>query len=386
MALADQESHLCDGAVLQPAGETGRMVIAVTAGAVVVAVVSAAQLYFNWVSQGYDASFPLIAASKLVEWFLWAVYVPVIVIVERRYGFRKRPFARSVLVHAVTGLALFIVANGVLTWFSMIVDPAPGTSSLGDAYMRRAGAKIVPAGTVYAAILAGYWLLHLREERHREGARNARLQADLSEARLLNFKMKMHPHFLFNALHTVAGLVRQGDRDAAVETIEELSELLRWALRDLDQQEVSLREELEFMERYFRIQQYRFGDRLATELVVEDEVRNALVPSLVLQPLAENAIRHGLDLDQGAGQVRLIARRVGDSLILVVEDNGAGMTAGSKEGLGLGTTRQRLHQLYGADAALSIVGLPGRGTRVEIRLPYHVAPTEPALAGSRGYV
>lgn len=362
------------------------MVIAVAAGAVVVAVVSAVQLHVNWVSQGYEPNFLLIASAKLVEWFLWALYVPVIVVVERRYGFRKRPLTRPVLVHAATGLALFMVANGVLTWFSMIVDPALGTSSLADAYVRRAGAKIVPAATVYAAILAGYWLLHLREERHREGARNARLQADLSEARLLNFKMKMHPHFLFNALHTVAGLVRQGDREAAVDTIEQLSELLRWALRDFEQQEVSLREELEFMERYFRIQQYRFGDQLSTELIIADQVRDALVPSLVLQPLAENAIRHGLDLDQGPGQVRLVARRIDDSLILAVEDNGAGLTAGSKEGLGLGTTRQRLHQLYGGAAALSIEGLPGRGTRVEIRLPYHVAPREPALTGSHGHV
>ena len=386
MAPGDHKLRVSGGGRLQAVGETGRMVIAVLAGAVVVALVSAAQLYFNWVSQGYEASFLLIASAKLVEWFLWALYIPVIVIVERRHGFRKSPFARSVLIHAVTGLTLFMVANAVLTWFTVTVDPEPGTTRFIDAYLRRGGAKIVPAATVYASILAGYWLLQLRDERHRETARSARLQADLSEARLLNFKMKMHPHFLFNALHTVAGLVRQGDRDAAVETIEELSELLRWALRDLDQQEVSLREELEFMERYFRIQQYRFGDRLATELVIDDDVRDALVPSLVLQPLAENAIRHGLDLDEGAGQVRLIAKRVGDALVLLVEDNGAGMSAGSTEGLGLGTTRQRLHQLYGPDAALSIDGLPGRGTRVEIRIPYHVAPTEPARAGSRSHV
>ena len=348
------------------------------AGAVAITLVSSTQLYYNWVSQGYDVSFPRLAATKLVDWGLWAAFVPVIIGVERRHGFEAGPWRRALLVHVATAAAFFAVVNAALAGFSLIVDPAAAGTSFAHAYVQRAGAKLVSTVVVYAAILGGYWLLRLREDRHRQAALSARLRADLSEAELLNLKMQIHPHFLFNTLHTVAALVREGDRDVALETIEELSELLRRALRTIDQQEVRLSEELAFLERFIRIQSLRFGDRLAVELDADGAARDALVPTLLLQPIVENAIRHGLDLEHETGRVTINARRDADAVELSVEDNGTGFEPGSKEGLGLGTTRRRLEQLYNGGASLSVEPVVAGGTCVRIRLPYRPAGPTPA--------
>lgn len=359
-----------------------RTALALAAAALLAALVSSTQLWYNWRSQGYPADWIGLSASKLVEWSMWAAFVPVIVRLERRRGFGVRPATRALAAHGVAAVGFFAVSNLVLTGLSVVVDPVVAGDAFGHAYLQRAGAKLVSTVVVYAAILCGWWLLRLREERHRQAAVSARLRADLSDARLLNLKIQIQPHFLFNTLHTVAGLVREGDRQTAIETIEELSELLRRALRDVEQQEVPLDEELDFLERYVRIQQLRFGDRLSVEVRREPDVADALVPSLILQPIVENAVRHGLDPAHGAGRVIVTAARTADELVLEVEDNGAGMASDlPREGLGLGNTRRRLEQLYGGRASLRVEGGTTRGTRVVIRVPHRRAD-RPAL-GSR---
>ncbi len=365
------------------AGGRIRTPLLLAAAAVVIALVSASQLYFNWVAAGYQASFRELAGSKLLEWGLWTAFVPVIVRIERTRGFTARPPGLAATVHLLSALAFFAVLNGALSGLTLIVDPAAAGASFGRTYLQRAGAKLASAMVVYAAILCGYWLLRLREERHREAALSARLRADLSDARLLNLKSQIHPHFLFNALHTVAGLVQEGDPETAVETIAELGDLLRRALRDYDQQEVPLREEMEFLQRYVRIQELRFGDRLEVTLEADLGAADAAVPSLLLQPIVENAIRHGLDLDGGhGGRVVVTARGNGRELVLEVTDNGRGIGEGPvREGLGLGTTRRRLQQLYGPAASLRVRPARGGGVSVVIRLPLRARSPDPLPRG-----
>lgn len=348
------------------------MALALLGGATTLALVSASQLYFNWTSHGYEADFLQLTGLKFVEWGLWAAFVPLIVRIERRQGVEARSLVRRLFAHLGAALAFFAILNGVLSGLSTMVETTL-VGGFGEIYMQRAEAKVATALLVYAAILATSYMLRLREERHIEAAWSARLRADLADARLLNLRMQIHPHFLFNTLHTVAALVREGDRATAVETLEELSELLRRALRSVEQQEVPLSEEIEFLQRYVNVQHLRFGERLQVELNVDEDVLDALVPSLLLQPLVENAIRHGLDLDHGIGRVQVSAQRMELNVVIAIEDNGVGMAPGAlQEGLGLGTTRRRLEELYRSRASLQIRGADNGGTRVIVCLPFHV--------------
>ena len=197
-------------------------------------------------------------------------------------------------------------------------------------------------------------------------------------------RMELNPHFLFNALNAVAGLVRRREHDGAIDMLSRLGELLRTTLnRDLPL-EVPLSEELELLRHFLEIEVVRFGDRLRVSWEVEPESQAALVPPLILQPLVENALRHGLSRRQGPALLRISARRTGLHLELSVRDTGEGLAAhGSRaprEGIGLSNTRARLEQMYGRDAtALELTDVPGGGARTRLLLPFH-------LDAGRGHV
>ncbi len=202
------------------------------------------------------------------------------------------------------------------------------------------------------------------------------LEARLATSRLQALQMQLNPHFLFNTLNSIASLVHENPR-AADEMITSLSEFLRLTLKTSDRSEVSLREEMEFLDHYLAIEQIRFGDRLRIEKQIAPEFLAASVPVLILQPLVENAIKHGIEKKLGPGVVTITASRTGDTLQLQVRDNGHGLqpTAGAPipEGVGLSNIRARLHELAGDTAALQIRNLVESGFVAEIRLPWQVA-------------
>src|SRR4051812_26038706 len=172
------------------------------------------------------------------------------------------------------------------------------------------------------------------------------LEAQLSRAQLHALQMQIRPHFLFNTLNTISGLVRTDDKAAAITMLAGLGDLLRLLLRSDGAQEVPVRQELELIERYLQIEQVRFGDKLAIELNVEDGVEDALVPNLILQPLVENAVRHGIGA--ATGRVSVVVERVGETLRLAVSDSGdGGLHDAESQGIGLANTRARLERLYG---------------------------------------
>jgi len=204
--------------------------------------------------------------------------------------------------------------------------------------------------------------------RERE-VRDAELSEQLARAELATLRARLHPHFLFNALHSIGALVRGGDNAAAVRVVAELSELLREAISRDAPDMVRLRDELAFVRRYLDIEAVRFADRLRVEWDLQPGVGDAVVPSLVVQPLVENAMRHAVAASWNAGRLRISARRDGRALAIDVSDDGPGMTAdgaaaarGSAAsagvGLGLADTRARLTRLYGADCSLTL----GAGT------------------------
>ncbi len=210
------------------------------------------------------------------------------------------------------------------------------------------------------------------QERQRESielqARAARLQAQLADARLDALRGQINPHFLFNTLHAVAALVER-DPAGVRRMIARLSELLRRTIDADGSEEVPLREELDFLQRYIEIMEIRFQGKLHVDSNVEPDTLEVWVPSLVLQPIVENALEHGASRAAGDGRVEISARRSGGNLLLTVRDNGPGVDARSASGVGLANTRARLRELYGEAAALTLSSAEGGGAVATITIP-----------------
>jgi two-component system, LytTR family, sensor kinase len=257
----------------------------------------------------------------------------------------------------------------------------------------------IPVGSEFSLVflfgfhtsLVAYWVVlsiqaairnhRLAQERAqaalRSDLRSSQLETQVVQARLGALKAQLQPHFLFNTLNAIVVLVRQQKAQQAEETLARFSDLLRAVLADMDAQEVPLSRELEYLRLYLSIEQLRFSDRLRVEIAVEPELLDAAVPHMALQPLVENAIRHGVSRRSTAGVIAIRAQRHGDSLHLQVIDDGPGFgTRGADGGMGLGlaNTRARLRQLHGDAAELRIDSGAGGGAVVTLVLPYHLAP------------
>jgi two-component system, LytTR family, sensor kinase len=225
----------------------------------------------------------------------------------------------------------------------------------------------------YSAIVGlSYAFAYYRESRAR-AVRAAHLEARLAEARLKTLEAELHPHFLFNTLHAISTLVHT-QPESADRMISRLSDLLRITFDRSGAACVPLQEELEFLQKYLEIEQTRFEDRLTVDYEIDPDTLDAEVPRLILQPLVENAIKHGVAPRTGPGTVSIASRHDGSQLCLMVRDNGVGLSGGDRaklhHGVGLANTRDRLECLYGAAHALDFIEA-GEGLTVEMRLPFH---------------
>jgi len=205
----------------------------------------------------------------------------------------------------------------------------------------------------------------------------SQLEAQLAQAQLDSLRMQLHPHFLFNTLNGIVGLVRDNKNEAAVSMLVGLSDLLRHALEHSDEQEVELKDELSFTELYLKIQQMRFSDRLQINFDIDQPLMKAMVPNLLLQPLLENALRHGIGRSTEAGWIRISAKRENGSLLITVSDNGAGLPSNwqlkTSSGIGLANTAARLQQLYGENHRFDIHNRNEGGVVVEVVIPVRSA-------------
>ncbi len=313
---------------------------------------------------------------------IWAVFTPAAIWVGRRYP----PFEGP---HWSRGAAVNLLASAVAVLLEVLVvivnqrwirGPMPSDEPLLVAELRSFVWWFPSDCWLYWAIVAGdYGIAHYRRLRERE-LRASQLEAQLSEARLQALKMQLHPHFLFNALHTIGQLVRTGQDALAVRVVAGLGDLLRQVLDGAGTQEVPLKQELEFLRSYLDIEQIRFRERLKVVVDAEPETLDARVPYLVLQPLVENAIRHGIAPRATVGRVLICARRINGSLHLTVRDDGAGLPAGLATrddlGVGLANTSARLQQLYGDEASFEVVNADDGGAIAHVALPFRLAAAE----------
>ncbi|HET7038646.1 MAG TPA: histidine kinase [Gemmatimonadales bacterium] len=297
------------------------------------------------------------------DWFLYALLTPAVFWFARRYPLTRGTTARRVPVHLAAAILLCAAwaGGGILLSEALFGSTPYGGGAVGWFFTS------LPFGTaVYFAVLGV-------EHAARYFVEARRGEALLAEARLAALRAQLQPHFLYNSLNAVTVIVRDRDPAAATRVLERLGDLLRHVMRADRPPEIALAGELEFVRGYLGIEQVRFPDRLRPEFAVDPAVLGAAVPDLVLQPLVENAIRHGLARREEATLLRIAARREGDELVLTVTDDGPGPGAGAAEraaGVGLANTRERLRAMYGDRGRLILSSTPGGGAAAEVRIPY----------------
>jgi len=338
-----------------------------------IALIEAGPAYLQGLLAGDGSDAGAALLRSLGRWYSWGLLTPAIFWLARRFPVDRTLWRPFLLVHIPVSLAanaMHVSAWAVVRW---LTDPVDGFSffELLQAYFRGYFAFNLLA---YWAILGGaYTLTALRRLHDRElrgarlQARTSRLEAELSRARLAALTARLQPHFLYNTLHTISEIVHTSP-GTAERMIVGLGDMLR-AVTDLSgSDEVRVSDELDLARAYLAIQQARFGDRLVAEIRADPSTLDATVPLLLIQPLVENAIRHGLDL-HGRGRLIVQVARSGSRLVIEIRDSGRGVVGHPTEGIGLGATRSRLLELYGDDHELTLERQATGGTLVRLDLP-----------------
>jgi two-component system, LytTR family, sensor kinase len=316
---------------------------------------------------------------QLPQAWYWAALTPVVIRLGRRLPLRGPGWPLRVIAHLLIGAAIVFVLDILFALYAPLVAPAYVSSSTTLVRASRLfGWSFLADSMLYWGLLGvGYVVDEAARSRGRE-VQQSKLQGQLATARLAALKMQLHPHFLFNALHTVGALVRTGRSAPAIQVVARLGDLLRRMLDGAMTQEVPLGEEVEFIRAYLEVEQIRFEDRLVVQWNIQPGVLDAKVPHLILQPLVENALRHGLGSNEAAGHLTIEARRTGESLELAVSDEGPGLDgrerAEAMRGVGLANTQLRLSQLYGKAASLEVANAPppAGGVIARIRVPFEL--------------
>jgi hypothetical protein len=340
--------------------------------------ISASQIYFLWMGKEKPIPFTAALLWQLPPWGAWALATPLIAWLLRRFPLRlDRQALPATLLCACAHLALAVATSILYVFTSVLTGRLVEAPYYQKEPLLRLTAMLLgkTADTDLVVYLATALVCHAvalqRKYREREVAA-AQLAERLAQAQLAALKMQLHPHFLFNTLHTVGVLIRKQEPAAALRVLSGLGDLLRLALDDDGRQQVALREEQAFLLRYLDLERVRFQDRLTVDWDVPPALLGAQVPNLILQPLVENALRHGLAPKAAPGHLRISAAAAEGRLTLTVQDDGVGPRKGWQAGTGLRNVRERLQRLYPDDHVFAIEPL-AQGTRALIEIPLHRA-------------
>jgi two-component system LytT family sensor kinase len=357
---------------------TFRVILLVIAGWTVYALFFAIHAYL---SNQYFGRPEVPFSRNLAVWFscafFWLLLTPIVYWLARRFPFEKGRFRISIPIHVLAGACVSFATLSVFSVLRLVLDRRP-LSDFDPAFLERLLVADFHFYVILYFVLIGlynvfnyYWSFREHQERAtRLELEAAQLETQLAQAQLNALKMQIHPHFLFNTLNSVSVLMPD-DPGAANEMLVRLSELLRVALRSGASQLIPLREELDFLRDYLAIEQTRFQDRLAVDFEVDEALLDAEVPTLILQPLVENAIRHGIAPKPCGGMIQIRAVRNNGLIELAVLDNGSGTGAIIESGgIGLKNTKERLEKLYGKGQSFKVLTNEGEGVQVVIRIPY----------------
>ncbi len=323
-------------------------------------------------------SFWRILSWQLFSGYVWFAISPLVLWLGDRFPFENGKWKFTLPVHVA---ASFLIAFAQLA-IDAFVLPKLGylqqfqSASFFETYKVFLLVNLHFSVAIYWAVLAIYQAIkYYRKYRERE-LKTSKLEAQLAQSRLQVLKMQLHPHFLFNTLNAISELIYR-DAESAERMITDLSDLLRMSFENLEVQEIPLKQELEFLEKYIEIEQMRFHDRLKIEIEVSADTLDASVPNMILQPLVENAIKHGIAPRSEGGRIDIGARRNNGHLEITVSDDGIGVPFGDvehmSEGVGLSNTRRRLRHLYGDRHRFDLEAVATRGLKVNLSIPFKEA-------------
>jgi signal transduction histidine kinase len=323
--------------------------------------------------------------SSLATWYLWAATAWLVVRLARRFPIERDRWRVRVLIHVPASLVMALLHLALCAvWYWFVEAPAGDPRTWWVMYKVQLLISFHWDVLIYAGVLAVTHAFDY-DRRSREGElRASQLETQLAHAQLGALKMQLHPHFLFNSLNAVAALVHD-DPAAAEQTIVRLGELLRFAMENANVLEVPLGDELDFARKYLAIERIRYGDRLSVHWEIDPQLLSAMVPSLILQPLVENAVRHGAAGRCDPCGITVAAGRHNGALRLEVRDTGSGpmrndMSA-SRRGVGLSNTRARLQQMYGFSARLDLLRPADGGWIARVEMPLRAAASLPPGSG-----
>lgn len=341
-------------------------------GAVFTGFVLTFELYFNNRAMGSYASVEDLAIPQFGRAAMWALQAPWILALQRELLRVCRRRSVRFLFHAAASVLVMAIFYLGRRFFSSLLWDESLTGFWHDAVAGFYGRNIVDIAFYWGMLGFGY-TYGLSRRFASEELKAAQLEKRLAETELKALRQQMHPHFLFNTLNTAAVLVREKRNDEAVTLLARLGALLRMSLDQTGVQKVTVRQELDFLGRYLEIQQMRFADRMRVRIEVAPEALDAKIPNLLLQPLVENAIIHGIAPKAGAGCVEVLGQVRGGMLHFEVRDDGPGLEqprGRPRNGVGLANTRERLQRFYGSRSQMVLRSEPGRGVSVRIVLPY----------------
>ena len=348
------------------------------------ALVFASQAYYFYAANGNGKSWSDVLLWSFGSWYMWAAMTPLVLALASRFRFERRKWRAALFVH-LTACVLFSLAHLVLQISTQafmgneFLVQTPLRVSVVFVFTKLIHLELLTyIGIVCISHVAFYFRrYHEREaETHKLAAQALKLEAQLVRSQLQTLQMQLHPHFLFNTLNTISELIHS-DPKAADRMVARLGDLLRLALETQSAQEVSLKQELEFLEKYLDIERMRFHDRLTINMDVDPNSLDARLPNMILQPLVENAIKHGISRKPGASTIDINIKRDADKLRVRIRDDGTGLpagwqTTGVREGVGLRNTRQRLEQLYSSGHRFELHDIAGGGVAAEMTIPYRV--------------
>lgn len=326
--------------------------------------------YLNQIVTGQEIVWSFALVSTLPNWYFWALLTPAVIAVAHRYPLEQDSWLRNVLVVHIPAMVLLILLHSLA---NLVLFRGAGLHDTINAGLY----KVHITSRLHANVLA-YWtvlgvyqaITNLRKLRRRD-AEAALMQIELAQAHLRALKMQLNPHFLFNTLNSITALIRKAENPKAVSMTVKLSAFLRLALENRGNYEVGLRDEVDFARRYLAIEKVRFGDRLKVSVNLEPGTEELFVPNMLLQPIVENAVHHGVAQSGDPGVISVTSCLDGDNLILSVKDNGPGPgnSKGKGTGVGISTTRKRLERLYGDAYRIELRTAAEGGAEVLVELP-----------------
>ena len=341
------------------------------AGWTLLALLWAGSIAISRASVGAPTHFVHTLRLCLLDYWIWAALTPIIFFLAKRFPFKRESWPRATAIHFVFYLILTMAHEVLGQWVGLPAD-VPDSFHGSVLWLRFISSLYNDLWMYWPAVVV--WSLLDYYRRYREGdMRATRLKEQLTRAELQALRNQLHPHFLFNSLNSVASLMHE-DVDAADDMLGDLSHLLRVYLTENDAQEIALRQEIGLLETYIRIQKRRFEDRLTSFVDVPEELLDAAVPALLLQPLVENSIIHGIAPRSLPGQIRVTARRKDGTLNLEVADDGLGLPEHYTERIGLSNSRARLRQLFADSYSFEMMSGRQGGVVVTIGIPLRFLP------------